>query len=65
MADIREVKDENELEKYIQKIMVNPLCLGVWLQKSKRNATETQYLNYHKIDSTVKIMWINTKRPFI
>ncbi|MDE6191878.1 MAG: hypothetical protein K2G47_09720 [Muribaculum sp.] len=58
MIDIRNVTDETMLEESIHQIMSNPLCLGVWLQKSKRNASETHYLNYNVIDSIVKKIWV-------
>lgn len=57
MIDIRDIKNETMLEDAIHKIMSKPLCLGVWLQKSKRNASGTHYLNYKTIDSIVKKIW--------
>lgn len=57
MIDISKINNKNELKDAIEKTMNNNNTLGVWLQKSNRNASDTRYFDFKDTSEIIKEYW--------
>lgn len=59
MIDIGKIQSKQQLLNSIKEIMTSDTSLGVWLQKSKRNSTDTRYFEFDQVLEVVKAYWDN------